>query len=69
MAIRTRQDVFAIDANINATMIVPTSRLVSSVTGFPVQPDIVIASANAYLEALNKRAVATDREHPQDHGV
>ena len=38
MAIRTRKDVFPVHTQIDTTHIVPTSRLVSSITGFPVQP-------------------------------
>jgi 2-isopropylmalate synthase len=48
MAIRTRQDVFPVETNIDATHIVPTSRLVSSITGFPVQPNKAIVGANAF---------------------
>lgn len=48
MAVRTRQDVFSCDTRIDATHIVPTSRLVSSVTGFPVQPNKAIVGANAF---------------------
>ncbi|MEE9444129.1 MAG: alpha-isopropylmalate synthase regulatory domain-containing protein, partial [Cocleimonas sp.] len=39
------------------------------VYGSGSDPDIVIASANAYLDALNKLALASDREHPQHGGV
>ncbi|NRA25560.1 MAG: 2-isopropylmalate synthase, partial [Oleispira sp.] len=48
MAIRTRHDLFNISTNIDATHIVPTSRLVSSITGFPVQPNKAIVGANAF---------------------
>ena len=48
MAVRTRQDVFACDTNIDATQIVPASRLVSGITGFPVQPNKAIVGANAF---------------------
>lgn len=48
MAVRTRQDVFSCDTHIDTTHIVPTSRLVSSVTGFPVQPNKAIVGANAF---------------------
>ncbi len=48
MAVRTRQDTFACDTNIDTTQIVPTSKLVSSVTGFPVQPNKAIVGANAF---------------------
>ena len=48
MAIRTRRDVFPVETNIDATHIVPTSRLVSGITGFPVQPNKAIVGANAF---------------------
>ncbi|MAT50368.1 MAG: 2-isopropylmalate synthase [Porticoccaceae bacterium] len=48
MAIRTRQDRYPVDTRIDATHIVPTSRLVSSITGFPVQPNKAIVGANAF---------------------
>lgn len=48
MAVRTRQDVFSCDTNIDTTQIVNCSRLVSSITGFPVQPNKAIVGANAF---------------------
>jgi 2-isopropylmalate synthase len=48
MAVRTRQDVFSCETNIDATQIVPASRLISSITGFPVQPNKAIVGANAF---------------------
>ena len=48
MAIRTRKDIFPLQTHIDTTQIVPTSRLVSSVTGFPVQPNKAIVGANAF---------------------
>jgi len=48
MAVKTRADFFNIDTNINTTEIVPASRLVSSITGFPVQPNKAIVGANAF---------------------
>ncbi|MEM8844851.1 MAG: 2-isopropylmalate synthase [Pseudomonadota bacterium] len=48
MTVRTRQDVFNCDSNLDTTHIVPASRLVSSVTGFPVQPNKAIVGANAF---------------------
>src|SRR5690606_639246 len=38
MAVKTRRDYFGLDVGIDTTQIVPTSKLVSSITGFPVQP-------------------------------
>jgi len=48
MAIRTRKDIFPVQTDIDTTQIVPISRLVSSVTGFPVQPNKAIVGANAF---------------------
>ena len=48
MAIRTRKDVFPVTTDIDTVHIVPTSRLVSSITGFPVQPNKAIVGANAF---------------------
>ncbi|MGR3984990.1 MAG: 2-isopropylmalate synthase [Gammaproteobacteria bacterium] len=48
MAVRTRQDEFTCDSGIDATQIVPASRLVSSITGFPVQPNKAIVGVNAF---------------------
>ena len=48
MAIRTRKDIFPVHTDIDTTQIVPISRLVSSVTGFPVQPNKAIVGANAF---------------------
>jgi len=48
MAVRTRKDLFNIDTRIDATQIVPASRLVSTITGFPVQPNKAIVGANAF---------------------
>jgi len=48
MAVRTRQDLFDCDTGLDATQIVPLSRLVSNVTGFAVQPNKAIVGANAF---------------------
>jgi len=48
MAVRTRQDVFPCHTDIDTTQIVNCSRLVSSITGFPVQPNKAIVGANAF---------------------
>ncbi|MGB8408981.1 MAG: 2-isopropylmalate synthase, partial [Gallionella sp.] len=39
MAVKTRRDIFNLDTRIDTTQIVPTSKLVSSITGYPVQPN------------------------------
>ncbi len=48
MAVNTRQDLFTVNTRLNTKEIVPASRLVSSITGFPVQPNKAIVGANAF---------------------
>ncbi|MEX1082294.1 MAG: 2-isopropylmalate synthase [Halofilum sp. (in: g-proteobacteria)] len=48
MAVRTRRDVFPCDTEIEATELLPTSRLVANVTGFHVQPNKAIVGMNAF---------------------
>ena len=64
MAVRTRRDLFDCDSNIDTTQIVPASRLVSSVTGFPVQPNKAIVGANAFAHesGIHQDGVIKKRE-------
>ncbi len=64
MAIRTRRDVFAVETRIDATQIVAASRLVSSVTGFPVQPNKAVVGANAFAHeaGIHQDGVLKHRE-------
>ena len=48
MAVKTRKDIFPVETCIETTQIAATSRLVSSITGFPVQPNKSIVGANAF---------------------
>ncbi len=48
MAVKTRRDIFTCDTRIDTTQIVATSKLVSSITGYPVQPNKAIVGANAF---------------------
>ncbi|MBL6750135.1 MAG: 2-isopropylmalate synthase [Nevskia sp.] len=48
MSVKTRQDVFDVETRIDATQIVPCSRLVSAITGYPVQPNKAVVGANAF---------------------
>jgi 2-isopropylmalate synthase len=48
MALKTRQDFFKLTTNIDTTQIYRTSRLVSELTGFPIQPNKAIVGANAF---------------------
>jgi 2-isopropylmalate synthase len=51
MAVRTRKDFFNLGTNIDTRHIVPTSRLVSQITGFVVQPNKAVVGANAFAHA------------------
>ncbi len=64
MAVRTRQDVFPCDTGINTREIVPCSKLVSSITGFPVQPNKAIVGANAFAHesGIHQDGVLKHRE-------
>ncbi|RPJ48269.1 MAG: 2-isopropylmalate synthase [Betaproteobacteria bacterium] len=64
MAVRTRQDLFTCDTNIDATQIVPASKLVSGITGYPVQPNKAIVGANAFAHesGIHQDGVLKHRE-------
>jgi len=64
MAVRTRQDLFDCDTRIDTTQIVPTSRLVSNITGFAVQPNKAIVGANAFAHesGIHQDGVIKKRE-------
>ena len=48
MAVHTRRDIFTCTTDIDTRQIVPVSRLVAGITGFPVQPNKAIVGANAF---------------------
>ncbi|MDH5696577.1 MAG: 2-isopropylmalate synthase [Dehalococcoidia bacterium] len=48
MAIKTRKDFFSLTTNVDTRQIYKTSRLVSELTGFVVQPNKAIVGANAF---------------------
>ncbi len=64
MAVRTRQDVFSCDTTLDTTQIVSCSKLVSSITGFPVQPNKAIVGANAFAHesGIHQDGVLKNRE-------
>ena len=51
MAVKTRKDYFGLELGVDATQIVPASRLVSQTTGFVVQPNKAVVGANAFAHA------------------
>jgi len=48
MALRTRKPLFGLETRIDTTQLTRASRLVSKVTGIPVQPNKAIVGANAF---------------------
>ncbi|QYZ65585.1 MAG: 2-isopropylmalate synthase [Gammaproteobacteria bacterium (ex Lamellibrachia satsuma)] len=64
MAVRTRADVFPCSTNIDTTQIVSSSKLVSNITGFPVQPNKAIVGANAFAHeaGIHQDGVLKSRE-------
>ena len=64
MAVRTRADVFPVQTRIDTTQIVPASRLVSQITGYPVQPNKAIVGANAFAHeaGIHQDGVLKSRE-------
>ena len=51
MAVRTRRDYFGLEIGVDASQIVPASRMVSQTTGFVVQPNKAVVGANAFAHA------------------
>ena len=51
MAVKTRRDYFGLELGVDATQIVPASRLVAQTTGFVVQPNKAVVGANAFAHA------------------
>ncbi|GAB1264562.1 2-isopropylmalate synthase [Aurantivibrio infirmus] len=64
MAVRTRKDIFPVETQIATEHIVPTSRLVSTITGFAVQPNKAIVGANAFAHeaGIHQDGVLKHRE-------
>ncbi len=64
MAVRTRADIFPVETNIDATQIVPASKLISQITGYPVQPNKAIVGANAFAHesGIHQDGVLKHRE-------
>ena len=64
MAVRTRQDIFSCDTTLDTTQIVACSKMVSSITGFPVQPNKAIVGANAFAHesGIHQDGVLKSRE-------
>lgn len=64
MAVRTRQDLFNLDTNVDTSHIMNCSRLVAGTIGFPVQPNKAIVGANAFAHesGIHQDGVLKQRE-------
>jgi 2-isopropylmalate synthase len=64
MAVKTRNDIFHLETRIDTTQIVPASRLVAQITGYPVQPNKAIVGANAFAHesGIHQDGVLKHRE-------
>ena len=64
MAVRTRKDLFPVESRIDTAQIVPSSRLVSQITGYVVQPNKAVVGANAFAHesGIHQDGVLKHRE-------
>ncbi len=63
MGLETRKEYLGVSTNIDTRQIYPSSRLVSEITGFPVQPNKAIVGNNAFRHAsgIHQDAVLKER--------
>jgi 2-isopropylmalate synthase len=76
MAVRTRGDYFGLQTKINTKRLLPTSRLVSRVTGIPVQRNKAIVGQNAFAheagihqDGMLKHSQTYEIMRPEDVGL
>lgn len=76
MTIKTRHDLFNVATKVDTTQIYRTSRLVSELTGFVVQPNKAIVGMNAFRhqsgihqDGIIKSAITYEIMNPKDVGV
>jgi 2-isopropylmalate synthase len=76
MALHTRSDLFGIETGVHTKAIYPTSRLVSDLTGFPVQLNKAIVGSNAFRhqsgihqDGIIKKTITYEIMDPHSVGV
>lgn len=76
MILRTRKDLLALNTRIKTEKIYPTSRLITSITGVPVQPNKAIVGANAFAhesgihqDGLLKSKITYEIMTPESVGI
>ena len=64
MTLKTRHDVYGLETNVDTSQIVTSSKLVSTITGYPVQPNKAIVGANAFAHesGIHQDGVLKHRE-------
>ncbi len=76
MALQTRKDMYGLYTKINTDQIYKTSRLLTQITGIPVQPNKAIVGANAFAhesgihqDGLIKEKITYEIMTPQSVGI
>ncbi len=76
MALKTRQDFYNLETNINTHRLVPTSRLLTSITGMAVQRNKAIVGQNAFAheagihqDGMLKERTTYEIMRPEDVGL
>jgi len=76
MALQTRKDIYGLYTKINTDQIYKTSRLLTQITGIPVQPNKAIVGANAFAhesgihqDGLIKEKITYEIMTPQSVGI
>ena len=64
MAVKTRQDAFGVELGVDTTQLYDTSRLVSRLTGYPVQYNKAVVGRNAFAHesGIHQHGVLRDKE-------
>ena len=76
MAIKTRKDIFNVETSINTKEIMPASKLIRQITGFPVAPNKAIVGDNAFRHeaGIHQHGMLANRStyeimSPEDIGI
>ena len=76
MALKTRQDFYNLETNVNTHRLVPTSRLLTSITGMAVQRNKAIVGQNAFAheagihqDGMLKERTTNEIMRPEDVGL
>ena len=70
MLIRTREDAHGLTTGLNTRELARTSRMVSRLTGYAIQPNKAVVGRNAFAHesGIHQDGVLKERTHLRDHG-